>query len=99
MAASNRSLAGLQNFPLAFEKTLGGLARLAKAFPDLSIVVDHCGGAVGPAAFGSDPEALAGWKRLMYSQASSSLFSGLRKSPKENSVARTAKSLRTRLRT
>ena len=92
-------MAGLQNFPLAFEKTLGGLARLAKAFPDLSIVVDHCGGAVGPAAFGSDPEALAGWKRLMYvTRASSSPFPDCAK-VRKRTIAQTAKSLRTRLQT
>eukprot|EP01062_Namystynia_karyoxenos_P048962 TRINITY_DN37402_c0_g1_i3.p1 TRINITY_DN37402_c0_g1~~TRINITY_DN37402_c0_g1_i3.p1 ORF type:complete len:364 (+),score=69.87 TRINITY_DN37402_c0_g1_i3:66-1157(+) len=42
---------GPETHPLDFDKVLGGIAALARAVPNLTTVVDHCGGAVGPAAF------------------------------------------------
>ena len=43
---------GPERHPLAFEQVLGGVLRAATELPLLTVVLDHCGGAVGPAAFG-----------------------------------------------
>lgn len=53
---------GPETHPLDFDGVLGGLADLASAFPNLTVVVDHCGGAVGPRCFEA-PEKRAEWER------------------------------------
>jgi L-fuconolactonase len=63
---------GPETHPLDFEYVLGGLTRLAAAFPSLSIIVDHCGGAVGPAAFDRQPGKLRRWKELVRGLAAAS---------------------------
>jgi len=52
------------SFPLDFGKTLGDIADLAEAFPNATIIVNHCGGLIGPKAFGGDggAAALQAWK-------------------------------------
>lgn len=42
---------GPETHPLDFDGVLGGLADAAAACPSLKVVVNHCGGAVGPTAF------------------------------------------------
>lgn len=53
---------GPENHPLDFEHVLGGIANLARAFPSLTVVVDHMGGAVGPVAFNGKPEKRQEWE-------------------------------------
>lgn len=53
---------GPQIFPLDFEYVLGGIADLARAFPTLTIVVDHCGGAIGPKCFETEPQSKHIWE-------------------------------------
>lgn len=42
---------GPETLPLDFDKVLGGIVRLALAVPEATIIVDHCGGAIGPSTF------------------------------------------------
>ena len=64
---------GPETHPLDFESVLSGLARLAAAFPSLTIIVDHCGGAVGPQTFPADqPERLKRWQELITDLAAAS---------------------------
>jgi predicted TIM-barrel fold metal-dependent hydrolase len=53
---------GPETHPLAIASVLGGLCRLARACPSLVVVVDHCGGAVGPACFDAAPAKRAEWE-------------------------------------
>jgi hypothetical protein len=43
---------------------LGGLCRAAKACPKLTVVIDHCGGAVGPRCFDALPHKRAEWEQV-----------------------------------
>jgi len=54
---------GPETHPLDFAGVLGGLCRVAQACPALTIVLDHCGGAIGPRCFDSAPERRAEWER------------------------------------
>jgi L-fuconolactonase len=45
---------GPETHPLDFRGVLGGLASVAAACPSLRIIVNHCGGAVGPTAFAEE---------------------------------------------
>jgi L-fuconolactonase len=56
---------GPETHPLDFQGVLGGLLRAARACPELTIVCDHCGGAVGPRCFEASPEKLAEWREAM----------------------------------
>lgn len=63
---------GPESFPLDFAKVFAGIGEAARDFPKLRIVVDHCGGVVGPSAFGNGEEgelALAVWKQGVRSLA------------------------------
>jgi predicted TIM-barrel fold metal-dependent hydrolase len=52
---------GPETHPLDFKGVLGGLADVAAAFPGLTIVVNHCGGAIGPTCLkSSDSSKRAG---------------------------------------
>lgn len=42
---------GPETHPMDFQGVLGGIEDLARAFPNLTIVVDHCGGGAGPQSF------------------------------------------------
>jgi predicted TIM-barrel fold metal-dependent hydrolase len=53
---------GPETHPLDFEGVLGGIASVAAALPYLTIVVDHCGGAIGPASLAADPAKRAEWE-------------------------------------
>lgn len=55
---------GPESFPIDFHSVLGDVDEIAASFPDLTIVLEHCGGFVGPTAFqGEDgSEALLAWK-------------------------------------
>ena len=57
-------LNGPESHPLNFQKVLGGILGLAELFPQATIVLDHCGGAVGPKAFAGEEGAkiFAEWK-------------------------------------
>merc|ERR1719240_769151 len=59
---------GPEQPPYDFVGVLSCVEDLARSFPSLNIVVNHCGGLVGPTAFPpgkSGTEALEGWKRLV----------------------------------
>jgi predicted TIM-barrel fold metal-dependent hydrolase len=56
---------GPETHPLALETVLTGIFNTATANPTLTVVVDHCGGAVGPACWRSDSAAHAKWKRCL----------------------------------
>merc|ERR1712007_260469 len=61
-------LNGPESPPYDFVGVLSSVEDLARSFPSLSIVVNHCGGLVGPTTFPpskSGTEALEGWKRLV----------------------------------
>ena len=45
-----------------FHPQIGELADLARAFPDTTIVLDHCGGPIGLGSYRRD-EVFAGWKK------------------------------------
>eukprot|EP00927_Polykrikos_kofoidii_P047995 TRINITY_DN42248_c0_g1_i1.p1 TRINITY_DN42248_c0_g1~~TRINITY_DN42248_c0_g1_i1.p1 ORF type:complete len:361 (-),score=46.35 TRINITY_DN42248_c0_g1_i1:149-1231(-) len=53
---------GPETHPLDIFGVLGGLRRLACACPSLVVVVNHCGGAVGPTCFGTSPEKRSEWE-------------------------------------
>lgn len=53
---------GPEKHPLDFDGVLGGIADLARAFPTLTIVVDHCGGALGPRCFDAEPSKKKSWE-------------------------------------
>lgn len=71
---------GPETHPLDIDTVLGGICETAARFDQLTIVVDHCGGAVGPAFFGAtetgaaDPDEsgspMARWKRWIARLAS-----------------------------
>jgi predicted TIM-barrel fold metal-dependent hydrolase len=52
---------------LSIQGVLGdnGLVGVARRFPTLQIVLDHCGGAVGPTCFDADPHKRAEWEQCM----------------------------------
>lgn len=52
---------GPETHPLAISAVLGGIYKTAARFPELVVVVDHCGGAVGPQAF-EEAGAEAEWQ-------------------------------------
>jgi predicted TIM-barrel fold metal-dependent hydrolase len=58
---------GPETHPLDFAGVLGetGLLGVARRFPTLQIVLDHCGGAVGPTCFGGDPAKRPEWRRCL----------------------------------
>lgn len=62
---------GAEIFPLDFEKVLGGIVHLAREVPEATIVVNNCGGAIGPATFDADggKEKLQLWQSLMQNLA------------------------------
>jgi predicted TIM-barrel fold metal-dependent hydrolase len=55
---------GPETHPLDFRGVLGGLCTVAKACPSLKVIVDHCGGAVGPATF-ADASKREEWETCM----------------------------------
>ena len=59
---------GPETHPLDLEGVLGGICRVARACPSLTIIVDHCGGAVGPLCFDAEPEKRAEWERTRASR-------------------------------
>eukprot|EP00746_Dinoflagellata_sp_MGD_P032263 gnl/MRDRNA2_/MRDRNA2_17678_c0_seq2.p1 gnl/MRDRNA2_/MRDRNA2_17678_c0~~gnl/MRDRNA2_/MRDRNA2_17678_c0_seq2.p1 ORF type:complete len:337 (+),score=56.74 gnl/MRDRNA2_/MRDRNA2_17678_c0_seq2:167-1177(+) len=61
---------GPETHPLDFNSVLGGIADVAGAFPSLTIVVDHCGGAVGPKCFDAEPTKKDDWQRCIKRLAS-----------------------------
>eukprot|EP00971_Amphidinium_carterae_P312473 6210370-Amphidinium_carterae.1 len=58
---------GPEAFPLDWEGVLKNIADLAAAFPQATIVLDHCGGVVGPKAFGGENgmTLFGKWKELI----------------------------------
>jgi predicted TIM-barrel fold metal-dependent hydrolase len=52
---------GPETHPLDFHGVLSGLADVAEALPNLTIVINHCGGAIGPTSINSDPGKRAEW--------------------------------------
>jgi len=63
LTCSLRGAGGPETHPLDLEGVLGGICRVARACPSLTIIVDHCGGAVGPLCFDAEPEKRAEWER------------------------------------
>jgi predicted TIM-barrel fold metal-dependent hydrolase len=53
---------GPETHPMDFQGVLGGLADVAEALPKLKIVVNHCGGAIGPTSIASDPTKREEWE-------------------------------------
>eukprot|EP00928_Gymnodinium_smaydae_P049221 TRINITY_DN33013_c0_g1_i1.p1 TRINITY_DN33013_c0_g1~~TRINITY_DN33013_c0_g1_i1.p1 ORF type:complete len:359 (+),score=22.22 TRINITY_DN33013_c0_g1_i1:97-1173(+) len=56
---------GPETHPLDFEGVLGPLTELAREFPRLTVVLNHCGGAVGPRCFEHDPDKQFEWERCL----------------------------------
>ena len=56
---------GPETHPLDFAGVLGGVASVATACPKLTVVVNHCGGAIGPTTFDSDPSKRAEWETAL----------------------------------
>ena len=56
---------GPETHPLDFTAVLGGLYTAAKQCPSLKVIIDHCGGAIGPAAFADQPGKRKEWEMCM----------------------------------
>eukprot|EP01065_Artemidia_motanka_P045035 TRINITY_DN651_c0_g1_i1.p1 TRINITY_DN651_c0_g1~~TRINITY_DN651_c0_g1_i1.p1 ORF type:complete len:307 (+),score=109.93 TRINITY_DN651_c0_g1_i1:205-1125(+) len=58
---------GPETHPLQFGRILGGIAAVARTVPELTVVLDHCGGALGPRAFEGEGggERRAEWEHGM----------------------------------
>lgn len=56
---------GPETHPLDFVGVLGGLCTAAKACPSLKVIVNHCGGAVGPTTFNGGASKRTEWETCM----------------------------------